>query len=658
MKRGIVTTLQGYQTSGLALLIGLFILLLIGINLGMAWWGYNQFQNELLESQAVMKNTLQTTVDLHIQELSFLKEALARNRNYLQVTKCYIQFLSDKTKQLKRCAKKSLGVNSEDHSPQQLNELFQKHVADEAIASYSYFIGKNKHVKIFDLLFEGHIIWRQNAEGFQQQDIPSMMLSQARQEKKGLFGVEKDENGAPHLFGIFAHFNPKEYYFSRIGIEFQQLLQETLEASDADLVIYKDLQLVSPGMRESGKLDRLSFRTNFEGQLDIQDGYFVFKIPVPLFGGLDESESFLVIKDGREKIFTSLTNTGISIIQIMAIVILMVTLLKMSQVIRREIQKLEESEHSLANANTNLSKLYGELEKVKNTFQKFVPEKFLQRIAKQGIDSIKLGTAESDNITILFSDVRSFTSLSETMTPQEILNFLNAYLKRMSSPIVAHHGFVDKFIGDAIMALFDQPHSTINTETHAVNAALSMFDELQLYNQHRQKTGYAPISIGVGIHSGPVVIGTIGSEDRMDSTVLGDSVNLASRLEGLTKQYASQIIISSNVHDLLADDPRYLLRELDFVSVKGKEEPIRIYEIFNHNSDNIRDWKQEMMPLYSEGLAGYHMRQWDDSIQCFQQCLHIFPDDSVSQMYLKRALHYKTNPPADDWNGAVILGQK
>ena len=175
---------------------------------------------------------------------------------------------------------------------------------------------------------------------------------------------------------------------------------------------------------------------------------------------------------------------------------------------------------------------------LKNTFKKFVPVQFLNRIASQGIENIELGKAQNEIITILFSDIRSFTNLSENITPQELLNFLNAYFRRMNQSIHDNHGFVDKFIGDAIMALFDLPEKSDEEEAmYGVKAAIDMQLTLKEYNRERDRAGYIPVNMGIGVHSGPVVIGTVGSEDRMDSTVLGDSVNMAARLEGLTKYY-------------------------------------------------------------------------------------------------------------------------
>lgn len=294
------------------------------------------------------------------------------------------------------------------------------------------------------------------------------------------------------------------------------------------------------------------------------------------------------------------------------------------------------------------------------TFEKFVPRQFLDRIAKKGIGSIELGTAEMDNITVLFCDIRSFTTLSETLSPQELLNFLNAYFKRMNQSIHQHHGFIDKFIGDAIMALFAASNrSNEEGALDAVRAAISMQKAIREYNLNRVTSGYLPISAGIGIHSGPVIIGTVGSEDRMDSTVLGDVVNLASRLESLTKQYHARIIISSQTFDLLGEEINSLQwRELDFVSVKGKDRPVSIFEIMDCDDERIKEKKCRLLEPYNEGLTLYHSRKWKEALHLFQECLKIFPEDVVSKSYVERCEEFIIAPPSDDWYGKRILFEK
>ncbi|MGK5092810.1 adenylate/guanylate cyclase domain-containing protein [Deltaproteobacteria bacterium TL4] len=293
------------------------------------------------------------------------------------------------------------------------------------------------------------------------------------------------------------------------------------------------------------------------------------------------------------------------------------------------------------------------------TFERFVPKQFLDRVAKEGLGNIQLGKAESDFVTILFSDIRAFTTLSETMNPQELLNFLNAYLTRMNEAIHNYGGFVDKFIGDAIMALFDDPGGSHHQSAHnAVYAAIAMQKTLDIYNKHRAQTGYPPITIGIGLHSGISIFGTVGSHDRMDTTVLGDTVNLASRLESVTKYYKCQIVVSSQTFRLLEHDDHILWRELDYVSVKGKKEPVCIFEIFNTNTDEIIALKKQILSPYHEGLMNFHNQDWNRAIQLFRNCLAIFPDDPVCQIYHQRALDFQTTPPPTDWKGIYAFSHK
>ena len=208
-----------------------------------------------------------------------------------------------------------------------------------------------------------------------------------------------------------------------------------------------------------------------------------------------------------------------------------------------------------------------------DTFQKFVPVQFLNYIADQGIENIKLGKAEEAVVSILFADIRSFTSFSESIRPQQVLNFLNAYFKRMNMSIHANSGFIDKFLGDGLMALFNQTENHSKDAESAVNAAIEMQNSLTIYNQERASVPYIPIDVGIGLHGGSVIIGTVGSANRMDSTVLGDNVNLASRLEKLTKYYGVSIIISEIIYDLLPSPESFCIRMLDRVNVKGKQNP-------------------------------------------------------------------------------------
>jgi len=212
------------------------------------------------------------------------------------------------------------------------------------------------------------------------------------------------------------------------------------------------------------------------------------------------------------------------------------------------------------------------LEKTQVSIRRFLPESFLKLLGKVDINDIALGDQTEKEMTIVFTDIRNFTALSERLTPKENFDFLNSYLKRMGPIIRAHNGFIDKYIGDGIMALFPE------SPTDAVRACIEMLKELEFYNQHREKQNYSKIAIGMGIHFGYLMLGLVGEEERLDGTVVSDSVNIASRLESLTKTYHCSIIASDDVRTRVADDS-IRFTELGSVEVKGKGKPVSIYRV-------------------------------------------------------------------------------
>ena len=292
-------------------------------------------------------------------------------------------------------------------------------------------------------------------------------------------------------------------------------------------------------------------------------------------------------------------------------------------------------------------------------FEKFVPKGFLERIAPEGLESLRFGTAESDDATILFSDIRSFTDLSEPLSPQELMDFLNDYLKMMNMSIMVNHGFVDKFIGDAVMAIFDRTEQSSNDARNALNAGMGMLQVLGTMNQKRKRQGQVPISIGIGIHTGPVVFGTLGFEERMDSTVLGDAVNLASRLESLTKYYGASLLFSDQTFEALGDEKENLLiRKIDTVMVKGRKQPVTIYELFNSDSPDVQSAKKMVMQSLEEPLSLYRQKKWMEAEQLFTDLARNQPLDSLPTIYVERCQNLLENSPSDDWAGVHVFNQK
>ncbi|MBD1827240.1 response regulator [Microcoleus vaginatus GB1-A2] len=307
-------------------------------------------------------------------------------------------------------------------------------------------------------------------------------------------------------------------------------------------------------------------------------------------------------------------------------------------------------------------------------FQLFVPEQILGRIAPQGIESIQLGNVTEEELTILFCDIRGFTAIAESQEARETFEWLNAFFTKMNDCITSHGGFIDKYLGDAIMAVFDKPNSHA---MDAIEAAVAMQESLQKFNASRQKYNLEyPLNIGTGINTGIGMIGTLGSDRRMDSTVIGDVVNTASRLENLTKIYGCQIIVSENaiVHareflnnispnskeslllkcDLEAetqetiistsrataadsDLPRnnYYYRWIDRVTPRGKQQAIEIYEIWSASCPDS-EAKQLTQVLFDKGIQGWQSERFVAALGYFQQLIQQNPADTVVSFYINR----------------------
>jgi adenylate cyclase len=290
------------------------------------------------------------------------------------------------------------------------------------------------------------------------------------------------------------------------------------------------------------------------------------------------------------------------------------------------------------------------------TFRKFVPKQFIDHLAKHGSDVLELGRADEDELAILFSDIRGFTSLSEQMSPQELMNFLNSYFLRMNEPIHKNKGFIDKFIGDAVMALFDRPTGT-NTDKaqDAIRAALDLRYAINLYNQHRANSGYPPINIGIGIHFGPVIIGTVGSDDRMDTTVIGDSVNIAFRLEALAPKYNTDIVISAQTLHQAKAEGLFEYRLLDWVRVKGRKTPIEVYEIIDHQESKIKRLKLANAKLIEQGLRYRKAQEWELAVTHFKQALEINPEDTLAVHHLEQCARLQNMQLEENWDGSILL---
>ena len=301
----------------------------------------------------------------------------------------------------------------------------------------------------------------------------------------------------------------------------------------------------------------------------------------------------------------------------------------------------------LARINTQIR-----LAKLSAAYARFVPHDFISLLEKPSIIEVKLGENQERDMTVLFADIRSFTALSENMTPPENFAFINTYLEKISPAIRKNNGFIDKYIGDAVMALFPRSSSD------GVRAAIDMQKEVNIYNQQRQNNGLFPIAIGIGLHAGNLMLGTIGERERMESTVIADAVNLASRLEGLTKVYGAGIIVSGAIIERLDDPKKYNYRFVDRVTVKGKRNAVSVFEVYDTETEQSIVLKQQTAEVFQEALNFYYQQKFVAAQKVFQNILQINPDDRVAMLYFKRSRKYRMYGAPDGWSGVEISTEK
>jgi adenylate cyclase len=334
-----------------------------------------------------------------------------------------------------------------------------------------------------------------------------------------------------------------------------------------------------------------------------------------------------------------------------------------SQQVQSEIKQLvkEQSRHQIAAA-------WEVNDYISEKFRLFVPEQFLNRIAPRGVESIQLGNANEEELTVLFCDIRGFTAIAESQSAMETFAWLNAFFTEMSQEIATHHGFVDKFLGDAILAVFDRPE---NHAEDAVKAAVAMQLSLVEFNRDRfQYNLNELIQIGVGIHTGIGLIGTVGSNQRMDSTVIGDVVNTASRLEELTKVYGCPILVSNTTIDYLeasyqkpeiaaishSQSSDYPYRWVDSVTPRGKQVVIELYEVFGTPTQCFDQLKLQTLSCYNVGLQAWFKEDFLSALSHFRKVIDQNPADTIAQLYLERCqTRLGLMPPQNEvtWDGYI-----
>ena len=321
-----------------------------------------------------------------------------------------------------------------------------------------------------------------------------------------------------------------------------------------------------------------------------------------------------------------------------------------------ELLRRVEAHLELSLLRQNLEKVVAErteqLAQTNRIYSLFVPREFLRILGRDNILEVQLGDQVGMEMTVLFSDIFAFTTLSEGMDPEENFRFINDYLSRVSPVIRRHSGFIDKYMGDGIMALFP------GGPDDAVRAAVGMQQEVSRFNADRVDAGLFPIRIGIGLHTGNLMLGVIGEEERMDTTVISDVVNVAARLEGLTRRYGVGVVLSEHTLAAVEDQDNYSHRCLEKVQVQGKNEPIRVYEVFDGDSPEQVDVKENTRADFEEAVDLYYAREFTQANLRIARVLSESPDDKVVHILQQRIAQAIANGVPADWTGVEVLTEK
>jgi adenylate cyclase len=292
--------------------------------------------------------------------------------------------------------------------------------------------------------------------------------------------------------------------------------------------------------------------------------------------------------------------------------------------------------------------------RMKSTLYRYMTPGVAEQVMASGDDLLMKG--ERKDVTVLFSDIRGYTTLTEGLEADKVVEMLNAYFETMVEAVFNFEGTLDKFIGDALMAVFGAPLPLSNHAWVAVQSALDMRRRLAQFNLERLDLGQPEIRIGIGISSGDVVSGNIGSQRKMEYTAIGDGVNLSSRLEGVTKEYGCDIIISEYTYALCSD--KIWVRELDRTQVKGKQQAVNIYELIDKRDTPLPADTEAFLELYAKARSAYTAMHFEQALQLFEQAQQMRPDDKAVTVHLSRARQYLVQPPSEDWDGVYIMTTK
>jgi adenylate cyclase len=289
---------------------------------------------------------------------------------------------------------------------------------------------------------------------------------------------------------------------------------------------------------------------------------------------------------------------------------------------------------------------------ITNLFGKYVSPKVVSVVIKSDINDTLEGHGQE--LTVLFSDLRGFTTLSERLGPKDTGILLNNYFDAMIPIVFKHQGTLDKLMGDAVMAFFGAPIAVPDHPAKAAKTALKMVEKLDTLRS-LEIAGMENLQIGIGLNTGVATVGNLGSRQFMDYTIIGDAVNLTSRLEGINKVYGTNIILSEFTAKKL--DSRFLLRNLDKVKVKGKDKVVTIFELVGFR-DSVEEKRFELVRVFESGLAAYRKMEWDHADECFSRALALFPADGPSRLYRERIIYLRQNPPQEGWNGVKTFDHK
>jgi adenylate cyclase len=291
---------------------------------------------------------------------------------------------------------------------------------------------------------------------------------------------------------------------------------------------------------------------------------------------------------------------------------------------------------------------------IRSVFQRYLPPTVVNEVLKVPIDQLKLG-GDRLELTVSFSDIEGFTSISEHLEAEQLVSMLNVYLSEMSNIVSRSGGTLDKYIGDCIMAFWGAPLPVENGAVQSCYAALDCNDRLTKLRQEFVEQGLPEIHARIGINTGEMLVGNMGSDSHFSYTVMGDAVNLASRLEGANKQYGSYLMIGELTYERAKEAIE--VRTLDWIKVKGKSKPVQVYELMSRKGA-LDTTRERLRSVYEEGVALYRAREWQQALEKFRNALTIVPKDGPSDTYRKRCESFTATPPPEDWNGVFTMTTK